>query len=465
MNYENGKVTGLKIAYIGGGSRGWAWGLMSDLALCDKISGTVHLYDIDKQAAEDNEKIGNLISENHPENANFRYIAAPTYEKALKGADFVVISILPGTFDEMESDVHAGEKYGIYQSVGDTAGIGGIFRALRALPMFFEFAEKIKEYCPDAFVINYTNPMALCVGAMYKVFPDIKCFGCCHEVFGTQDFLCRVVSEELGMEKPKRNDIKINVVGVNHFTWFTKAQYRDIDLFPVYESYCKKHAKGGVEGWRGDDNWMNRSFSSTEKVKMDLFLKYGYIAAAGDRHLAEFCPPKWYLKDPQTVESWDFGLTSVKWRKEDLQRRLERKDRLLSGEEVMELKPTGEEGVHQICALLGLNDFVTNVNLPNYGQIPNLPKGAIVETNARFCSGGITPVFAGEVPMTVKPLVDRNIDIQRMVLEAAFERDLQKAFVAFISDTQNTLDLDESRKLFDEMYENTKKYLTSYKKS
>ena len=210
---------------------------------------------------------------------------------------------------------------------------------------------------------------------------------------------------------------------------------------------------------------MNRSFSSTEKVKMDLFLKYGYIAAAGDRHLAEFCPPKWYLKDPQTVESWDFGLTSVKWRKEDLQRRLERKDRLLSGEEVMELKPTGEEGVHQICALLGLNDFVTNVNLPNYGQIPNLPKGAIVETNARFCSGGITPVFAGEVPMTVKPLVDRNIDIQRMVLEAAFERDLQKAFVAFISDTQNTLDLDESRKLFDEMYENTKKYLTSYKKS
>ena len=462
MNYENGKVTGIKIAYIGGGSRGWAWGLMSDLALCDEISGTVFLYDIDKQAARDNEKIGNLFAENYPDHANFKYVAADTYRDALTDADFVVISILPGTFDEMESDVHTGEKYGIYQSVGDTAGIGGLFRALRALPMFFEFGEKIKEYCPDAFVINYTNPMALCVGALYKAFPKIKCFGCCHEVFGTQDFLCRVVTEELGIEKPSRNDIKISVLGVNHFTWFTKAYYRDIDLFPVYDSYCRKHAVGGVEGWRGDNNWMNRSFSSTEKVKMDLFLKYGYIAAAGDRHLAEFCPPKWYLKDPGTVESWDFGLTSVKWRKEDLQRRLERKDRLISGEEKMELKPSGEEGVHQMCALLGLHDFVTNVNLPNEGQIPNLPLGAIVETNARFCAGGITPVFAGQVPMPIKALIDRNIDVQRMILEAAWERDLNKAFVAFITDTQNILDLNESRELFDRMFENTKDYLKDY---
>lgn len=462
MKYENGKVSDLKIAYIGGGSRGWAWGLMSDLALCYKISGTVYLYDIDKQAAKDNEVIGNSIAKNNPDNANFKYVAADTYEDALTNANFVIISVLPGTFDEMESDVHSGEKYGIYQSVGDTAGIGGVFRALRALPIFFEFAEKIKEYCPNAFVINYTNPMALCVGALYKAFPEIKCFGCCHEVFGTQDFLCRVVTEELGIEKPSRNDIKINVVGVNHFTWFTKAYYKDIDLFPVYSSYCNKHGKSGVEGWRGDNNWVNKSFTSTEKVKMDLFLKYGYIAAAGDRHLAEFCPPKWYLKDPETVSSWDFGLTSVKWRKEDLQRRLERKDRLLSGEEKMELEPTGEEGVHQMCALLGLNDFVTNVNLPNYGQIPNLPIGAIVETNARFSAGDITPVFAGNVPMPIKSLIDRNIDVQQMLLEAAWERNLEKAFIAFITDTQNILDFNESRKLFDEMFENTIDYLQEY---
>ena len=95
----------------------------------------------------------------------------------------------------------------------------------------FEFAEKIKEYCPNAFVINYTNPMALCVGAMYKVFPDIKCFGCCHEVFGTQKVLAEIVKRELGEKDVTKDDIKINVQGINHFTWFDYATYKNIDLF------------------------------------------------------------------------------------------------------------------------------------------------------------------------------------------------------------------------------------------
>lgn len=462
MYFEKNNVKDMKIAYIGGGSRGWAWGLMSDIARFGEISGSVYLYDIDKQAARDNEAIGNSIAANFPEHNNFKYVAADTYKEALTGADFVVISILPGTFDEMESDVHAGEKYGIYQSVGDTAGIGGVLRALRTLPMFFEFGEQIKKYCPNAFVINYTNPMALCVGALYKAFPEIKCFGCCHEVFGTQKFLCHVIEEELGIEKPERNDIKINVVGVNHFTWITKAFYKNIDLFPIYKSFCQKHVNKEVEDWDSDQNWMNKSFTSADHVKMDLFLKFGYMAAAGDRHLAEFCPPHWYLKDPETVKSWKFGLTSVQWRKDDLKRRLERKDKLLSGEEKMSLEPTGEEGAHQMIALLGLNDFVTNVNLPNYGQIPNLPLGAIVETNARFCAGGITPVFAGPVPMHIKALIDHNIDVQQMILEAAYERDLNKAFVAFITEQQNNLDLNESKALFEEMVNNTKEYLKEY---
>lgn len=146
-----------------------------------------------------------------------------------------------------------------------------------------------------------------------------------------------------------------------------------------------------------------------------------------------------------------------------MQRRLERKDRILSGEEKMSLKPTGEEGVHQMCALLGLGDFVTNVNLPNCGQIPNLPIGAVVETNARFCAGSITPVFAGPVPMSIKSLIDRNVDVQQMILEAAWERSLEKAYVAFISESSNILDLNQSRALFDEMLKNTSEYLKEYK--
>ena len=148
MKHYGSKAEDLKIAYIGGGSRGWAWTLMSDLARADDISGTVYLYDIDFDAAKRNEKIGNSIPH------NFAYKAAETLPEALKGADFVVISILPGTFDEMESDVHWPERYGIYQSVGDTTGPGGILRAMRTVPMFETFALAIKENCPDAWVIN-----------------------------------------------------------------------------------------------------------------------------------------------------------------------------------------------------------------------------------------------------------------------------------------------------------------------
>ena len=199
MKFESGKVSEIKIAYIGGGSRGWAWGLMSDLAACDDISGDVYLYDIDLEAAKNNEIIGNKFNTAEGAKSTWNYHAAETIGEALQGANFIVISIPPGTFDEMESDVHTPEKYGIYQSVGDTSGPGGIVRAMRTVPMFEEIGENIKKYAPDAWVINYTNPMTLCVKTLYRVFPEIKAFGCCHEVFGTQSFLAKIVKEKFSV--------------------------------------------------------------------------------------------------------------------------------------------------------------------------------------------------------------------------------------------------------------------------
>lgn len=169
---------------------------MSDLAVEDQMSGIVTLYDIDQEAAENNVLIGNALQE-EGKSKSFKYRACNSLKESLENADFVVISILPGTFDEMESDVHFPEKYGIYQSVGDTTGPGGIFRALRTLPMYVEIANAIKETAPDAWVINYTNPMGACVRILYEVFPKIKAFGCCHEVFGTQELLARLAEKDL----------------------------------------------------------------------------------------------------------------------------------------------------------------------------------------------------------------------------------------------------------------------------
>ncbi len=457
MLYENNQVKNLKIAYIGGGSRGWAWTLMNDLKKAEDISGSVYLFDIDENAAKNNEVIGNRI-----DGASWKYFAATTIDEALCGADFVIISILPGTFDEMQVDVHTPEKYGIWQSVGDTTGPGGFIRALRTIPMMRKIASQIRRHCPDATVINYTNPMAVCIGALYREFPDIKAYGCCHEVFGTQKLLSHALSEIRGLEV-KREEMCVNVVGVNHFTWFTSGRYQNIDLFDVYSQFVDKFYHQGYNR-EGLGNWMNNSFRNNARVRMDLFRNYGYVAAAGDRHLAEFMDNDVYLENPERVRSWMFGLTTVVWRKQDLQNRLQRSERLASGEEVYELRETGEEGVHQIRALLGLDTMITNINLPNRGQIPNLPLGTVVETNAAFRCDGFKPVYAGNIPDTIYPLVSRAAQENEDMLDAGFSLDLDFAFEKFSQlNMIKKLTLQQKRELFDEMISGTKNYLQEYR--
>lgn len=446
----------LQIAYIGGGSRGWAWGFMKDLALEGEICGTLRLYDIDLQAAQTNAVIGQRISQHKNAESKWSYQVSSSLSEALSGADFVVISILPGTFDEMQSDVHLPEKYGIYQAVGDTVGPGGLVRAMRTVPMFAQFAENIRRYCPDAWVINYTNPMSVCVRTLYEVFPQIKAFGCCHEVFGTQDLLMAMLKTEHGIKDIKRSDIHTNVLGINHFTWFDKASCRGIDLMPLYKEFADKYYKSGYGEY--EVKGLNKSFLCRHRVKFDLFKRYGLIAAAGDRHLAEFMPP-WYLKDAETVEGWDFGLTTVQWRKEDLQNRLSRAARLSSGEEEIDLEPTGEEGVMLIKALLGLNQLVSNVNIPNIGQIANLPAGAIVETNAVFRFNSISPVMAGNIPQNIHSLIMRHVDNQENTVKAALKCDYALALQIFLNDPLVNLLPCDADKLLREMLQNTAAFL------
>ena len=448
----------LKVAYIGGGSRGWAWGFMMDLAMDADLCGTIRLYDIDRPAAERNKIIGDKISAHPDAVSRWEYQVCDTLKEALTGADFVVISILPATFEEMRSDVHLPERVGVWQPVGDTVGAGGFMRAMRTIPMYVTIAEAIRDYAPDAWVINYTNPMSLCVRTLYEVFPQIKAFGCCHEVFGTQKLLCSMLKTELGIDGVKRQDLYTTVTGINHFTWLTRASWKGMDLMPLYAAFADKYFDSGYDEG-GDDNWMNSYFNCAQRVKFDLFRRYGAIAAAGDRHLAEFTAP-WYTKDPETVRSWKFGLTPVDWRIEDLKRRLQRSDDLISGKEELKLKPSGEEGHLLLKAVLGLGDLVSNVNIPNRGQIPNLPLGAVVETNAFFGLDRIEPIYAGPMPASILPLVARHIYNQENTLTTALTCDRKLGFSTFMNDPQlASVTLDDGRKLFNDMLENQRAYL------
>ena len=456
MRYENGIMKDIKISYIGGGSRGWAWTLMNDLGRESVLSGSVYLYDLDKEAAKINETIGNKLSAQDNVKSVWKYVAADTLKEALEDSDFVVVSITPKTLDEMEIDVHAPEQYGIYQSVGDTTGPGGFVRAMRTIPMFNEIALGIKEWCPNAWVLNFTNPMAICVKALYEAFPEIKAFGCCHEVFGTQKLLATILDEKLGIKDVPREDITVNVFGVNHFTWFNEASYQGMDLFPLYKEFVDEHYEEGFA--LDDNNWANEGWECSHRVKFDLFKEYGYIAAAGDRHLAEFMPGDKYLKSPEVVKSWKFGLTKVATRKSRLASRNARGQRLFKGEEQIQLKSTGEEGVLLIKALCGMYRFISNVNIPNTAlQIPNLPSDAVVECNAVFERDSVKPIYTGFIPENVKELLMPHIENQKRVVDAANHVDKELLAEAFATDplVKGRMTNEEIQSLVDEMLAKT----------
>jgi alpha-galactosidase/6-phospho-beta-glucosidase family protein len=434
---------------------------MKDLACEEQLSGTVRLYDIDKDAAYENEIIGNRITKGGKAKGKWLYRTEETIEAALDGADFVVISILPGTFEEMAVDVHTPEKYGIYQSVGDTTGPGGMVRALRAIPMFVEFAEKIKECSPHAWVINYSNPMAVCTRTLYEIFPGIKALGCCHEVFGAQVLLKWMLKDMKAVDAAHRNEIKVNVLGINHFTWLDKAAYKRIDLMPLFKEFADKYYEDGFK-IPGDDKVLNEVFISAHRVKFDLFKRYGIIAAAGDRHLAEFFPGSWYLKDIDTIKRWKFLLTPVDTRIKIRIGLNEYRKKVISGRESIEIKPTGEEGVHIMKALVGLGDLITNINLPNYGQIRGLPYGVIVESNALFTGNNIQPLFAGELPSDIRNLTVKHSRNHELILQAGLKRDKDLALQCLLNDPLIHLDRSTAKKLLTEMLDGTKKYLKGW---
>lgn len=442
---ENNPIE-IKIAYIGGGSRYWARLVMTDLALCLHLTGEIALYDIDYEAALRNVARAQEIYGHPDARTTFAVNAYETSEEALADADFVFLSILPGPMWMFANDLDIPAKYGILQTVGDTTGPGGISRALRTVPIYVDYAHQIMELCPDAWVINYTNPMTLCTAALYAAEPDIKAFGCCHEVFGTQEMLAGLVNGYLDAPRPKRQDIKTDIAGVNHFTFATRATWDGYDLFPLLEAHMEQ------EGF-----WMDRTpwslmakerglwFSSQKLVAFDFLRRFGALGAAGDRHLAEFVP--WYLISEENLHRYGVILTPSSFRLGTWQP----PQNAPRPQAATGLVHSGEEGVVQMLALLGVEPLDTNVNLPNVGQLAALPLGAVVETNAQFRKDSLAPVVPKSLPFGVEILVRRVIDVQQMTLDAALYQDKDLAFQALLNDPLCRISVDQAWDMFNEL--------------
>ena len=436
----------IRVCIIGGGSRLWAIQFLKDLTLQDKLGAHVVLYDIDKNAAENNEEVANEIFRINGKADVLSVSVASTLDEGLRGADFVIIAIEPGLTEIRKFDLELPEEYGILQSVGDTTGPGGLMRARRAIPLFIDFARAIEKNCPDAWVINYTNPMTLCTSALYKGYPGIKALGCCHEVFHTESYIAAFIAEKRGIETPDRREIDIDVSGLNHFTFVTKARYKGEDVMPLLKEYVKNNdvfadrtesAKGRVK----EGKW----FDSDHLVALRFLRDFDTLGAAGDRHLAEFVP--FFLTSDEDVWRYGFVRTPYSYRAaEDIRK----KNKVYTPDELI-AKPSDEEGVDIILSLAGERTLKTNINIPNIGQVGYLKKGHIVESNGYISANSIVPIVSTDPSLSIQAMVQRIEAEQSIALEAILENDMDKLFEAFILDPLVGIPIDKAHELFERM--------------
>ena len=303
-------------------------------------------------------------------------------------------------------------------------------------------------------MINLTNPMTLCCKTLFDVFPEIRAFGCCHEVFNAEEFLCCVIREELGVPRPDRHELVIDASGINHFTWITEARWRDTDVLSLLPGFIEKYYEKGYCEKPGiaPDGFRSDPFLYGNKVKMDLFLKYGVLAAAGDRHLVEFLPNSCYLSGPEAAEKWLYHLTTVDYRKEDQRKKIAESEAIAAGLLPAQPKRSSEELIELMKAILGFGPVISNANTVNSGQMRDLPLGTVVEVNHVFDNDSVRPIVANPLPAPVVDLIRPCVESLEECYAGIKARDMDRVFEAFMAQPMLAgLSRAEGDKLFSEM--------------
>ena len=460
----NRNALDVKIAVIGAGGRYWCPVLLRDLALFPGLTGELRLCDLRPPQAS--ARLGRELFAHSGSKTSFKIRATADLRSALRGADAVVIGISPGPATAFANDLEIPLRYGILQTVGDTIGPGGISRALRAVPILRGFAQAVAEHAPAAWVINYTNPLTLCTAALHAEFPGIRAYGCCHEVYAAQHRLAGLVAAAGGGRPPPRQAIRLDLAGVNHFTFALGARYRGCDLMPLISKDAAKRGRfADQSAYAGDNAARGAFFEHRGLIGLDLFRRFGALGAAGDRHLAEFVP--WYLADGErSLHRWGVVATPAAFRlgtwapAPGITRAPNPLDVPAGVPE--KLLPSGEEGVLQLAALLGGAPLETNVNLPNHGQVPELPYGAVVETNAVLSHNSLAPVQGPPLPQALAALLCRIADEQQLVLQAALECNFDMALQALLMDALCRISTDRAAEMLREMIAANKELLPGW---
>ena len=444
-----------KITFIGGGSYQWVPVLFRDIAVNPHLQSLRFvLHDIDLPRNAELAEVCRVIA--HKAGSTVAVETDADLDHAMAGADAVILCISTGALDSMEHDIEIPKKYGIYQPVGDSTGPGGISRTLRNVPVVTDIAKRMEKLCPDAWLLNLTNPMDQIVRAIQKT-SRIKIIGLCHEF---NSFMSTLESL-LGFENWER-DASATIVGINHFAWVTELKIKDQDGLQMLR---ERIDSPDMPLETGGGNDVNPSHSlSGNQVKFSLFKTYGAVPYPGDRHVAEFFP---YFLSEKTCHGAAFGvsLTSIedrrKWVDHFKQRIAE-----WTGDapDALPLKPSNESLAPILAALISNGPAtVQPATLPNVGQVANLPLESSVETLATFWNGMVSPHASGSIPAPIHALVHKHCLVQDLTVEAALEGDRTKALQALQADPlNNNNDIREISAMLDELLQANAQWLPQF---
>lgn len=420
-----------KITFLGAGSTVFAKNVLGDCMLTPALQDfELALFDIDLERLRDSENMLNNLKATT--GSTCRVKAYTDRKEALRGAKFVVNAIQVGGYDPCTiTDFEIPKKYGLRQTIADTLGIGGIFRNLRTIPVMLDFARDIQEVCPDAWFLNYTNPMAVLTNVM-NTYGGVKTVGLCHSVQVCMPHLF----DSLGMEK---EGVQTKIAGINHMAWLLECTKDGVDLYPEIKRRAREKQKE----------------KHSDMVRFELMFKFGYYVTESSEHNAEYHPYFIKSKYPELIDQLNIPLDEYPRR---CVNQIEHWKTMR--EEMVNNKALTHNRSHEYASYIfeametGV-PFKIGGNVMNTGLITNLPKEACVEVPCLVDRSGVTPTYVGDLPPQLAALNRTNINTQLLTIEAAMTRKKEHIYHAAFLDphTAAELSLDDIARLCDDLIE------------
>lgn len=435
-----------KITFIGAGSFGFTRKLVRDVLTFPLLEdATLALMDIDAERLDfARQAVQRIVDEgNYPATVE----ATMDRAEALEGADYVIVTILAGGTDVWKHDILIPKQYGIDTNIGDTRGPSGIFRALRTIPVMLDIARDMERYCPDAVMLNYTNPMVMLCRALQRE-TNITLTGLCHSVQGTAEMLADWIGAPMG-------EITYTCAGINHMAWYLEYKWNGEDAYPLIRQAITQRPE----------------IYNAEQVRNEMYLHLDYYVTESSGHNSEY--NWWFRKRPDLIEKYCTHGTN--WNPGEyayiLKRYREReetwKDQIqewLENPDAVDLARGHEYAAYIINALEGGDPFQFNGNVANDGLIDNLPRNACVEVPVWASRKGLEAVRVGSLPPQCAMLTGLSSQIEEMAVEACLSGDPRLVFQAIAHDplTASVLSLAEIRQMVNEMFEQNRDYLPTF---